>query len=409
MFHDRTGARRKNARAFRPVLDGVRLEARQLLTTTVAALVKNQYLLTHPSPAAAKSLNDPVNLTSHAPFYAIGPSSNKGVVDVQTARGGASVIVATPDGSRFRISLSLADNQYDGGLSAETGGSGNLVVPSTVTQPVGTVRAYAMPGGQVGLIVDGTTQYQQLTIDPLPVVQRKGYAHSFGYDAGGRTHILNIGSIQINSGMIQAVLGFHSANLTGPLSIGGTGTVDRIAFNSLQPGASIGVGGTLNTLDIANAATLVSGPGVHIGGDLNLLNVGGNLTLANGAVFYVGRDMGLTLQPPKGTGTGSNILSVNIPTITNSVTTVTPNPSVSAYIQGDVIIGPGSGFTVARQIDQAFYVLGNVAGASRARLVGTTITVSNPNYIAGSTNPATEFPTKSQNTAFSFIKGTITP
>ena len=37
--------------------------------------------------------------------------------------------------------------------------------------------------------------------------------------------------IQINGGNIQAVLGFHSADLSGPLTIG-TGTVDRIAFDA---------------------------------------------------------------------------------------------------------------------------------------------------------------------------------
>lgn len=409
MFRKRTGPRRSDARAFRPVLDGFRLEPRQLLSTTVAALTKSQYLLTHPSPTAAKALGDPVNLTPHAPGYTVGPSTDHGVADIDTARGGASVLIATPDGSRFRVSLSLADNQYATGLTSETGGSGTNVVPSTVTQPVGTIRAYPTPGGSVGLIVDGTTQYQQLTIDPLPVVQRKGYAHSFGYAAGGRTHILDISSIQVNSGQIQAILGFHSADLSGPLSIGGTGTVDRIAFDALLPGASIGVGGTLNTLDIANAATLTAGTGIHIGQDLNLLNVGGTLTLGNGADFYVGRDMGLTLQPPKGTGTGSNILSVNLPTLTNSVTTITPNPSVSAYIQGNVIIGPGSGFTVARKIDEAFYVLGNLEGASRFNATGTLISVSNPNYIAGSTNPATMYPTELVNSAYEFIHGTITP
>ena len=290
MSHDRTGGRRANARALRPSLDGYRLEPRQLLSTTVAAFPKDQFILTHPQPGVAKALNSPRHLTNHAPPFG-GPVYDHGVVDTQTARGGASVIVAAPDGSRYRISLALADNQFDGGLSAETGSSANSVVPSNVTQPRGTVRAYAMPGGQVGLIVDGSTQYQQITIDPLPVVQVKGFAHSFGYGEAGRTHILNIGSIQITSGAIQAILGFHSANLAGPLTVGGTGTVDRIAFNALLPGAAIGVGGTLNTLDIANNATLAAGPGVTIGRDLNLLNVGGDLTLTNGAKFFVGRDL----------------------------------------------------------------------------------------------------------------------
>ncbi len=366
MSQDRTGARRANARALRPALDGYRLEPRQLLSTTVKAFPTDQFLLTHPQGKFAKALNNPQRFSAHAPEFA-GPVYNHGVADVNTARGGASVLVAAPDGSRFRISLALADNQFDGNLSAQTGSSGNSVVPSNVTQPRGTVRAYPMPGGQVGLIVDGSTQYQQLTIDPLPVVQRRGYAHSFGYGEAGRTHILNIGSIQINSGQIQAILGFHSANLTGPLTIGGTGTVDRVAFNALLPGASIGIGGTLNTLDIANTANLSGGAGVSIARDLNLLNVGGDLTLNNGSIFFVGRDLGQTLQPPKGTSTGSNLLSLNIPALTTGVSQVNLGNSISAYIQGNLTIGPASGFTVARHIDNEFLLLGNLSGFSRFR------------------------------------------
>src|SRR5205823_5700624 len=118
--------------------------------------------------------------------------------------------------------------------------------------------AYAMPGGKVGLIVDGSTSRMQLVIDPLPFAQRRGYAHSFAYTEGHRSHILNIGSLQVTSGALAGVLGFHSADLSGPLSIGGTGPVDRIAFDALLPGAAIGVGGTVNTLDIAHDATLTA-------------------------------------------------------------------------------------------------------------------------------------------------------
>ena len=399
MSHDRTRRRREDAVAFRPVLASQRLEARLLLTASAAAQLKEaQFLLTHPRVAAAKALNNPTQFSQFTPPIAPSKNFNQGIAAVDTARGGQSAIVAMPDGSRFRVSLSLADNQSGSGLSSETGGSGSTVVPSSVVQPIGTVRVYPMPGDQVGIIVDGSTQYQQLTIDPLPVTQRKYFAHSFAYGEAGRTEILNIGSIQINSGQIQAILGFHSANLDGPLTIGGTGVVDRIAFNSLLPGAAIGVAGTLNTLDIANTATLTAGVGINIGQDLNLLNIGGNLTLGNGASFFVGRDLGLTLQPPKGTGTGSNILSVNIPTVTTGLTSVTPNPSVSAYIQGNVIIGPGSGFTVGRKVDNAFFVLGNLEGASRVHATGTIISVPNP---AGGT--------KQVSTLTGFVHGTVTP
>ena len=46
---------------------------------------------------------------------------------------------------------------------------------------VGTVRAYPMPNGTVGLIVDGSTSQTELDISPGPFPQRKGYAHSFSY------------------------------------------------------------------------------------------------------------------------------------------------------------------------------------------------------------------------------------
>jgi hypothetical protein len=365
MSHDRTGRRRADARAFRPSLEGQRLEPRLLLSSTVTKLKEGQYLLTHPQPGVALRVHNPPRLTPHSPPLI--PSTNyaiRGVADINTARGGQSAIIAAPDGSRFRVSLFLADNQFDGGLSAETGnGNTTGTIPSTVVQPQGTVRVYPMPGGQVGIIVDGSTQYQQLTIDPLPVTQRKGFAHSFGYAEAGRSNILNIGSIQINSGQIQAILGFHSANLTGPLTIGGTAIVDRIAFNSLQPGAAIGVGGTLNTLDIANDATLTSGVGISIGGNLNLFNVGGNLTLANGASIRVNSFLGLTPQPPKGTGTGSNILSLNQSTIGTSTTNLIA-PSVSAYIQGNVIIGPGSALSIGSGIGSTALSAGGVATGS---------------------------------------------
>jgi hypothetical protein len=343
MSRDRTKGRRGVSRAFRPALEGARLEPRLVLTTTQLPLA--QFLLTHPNIGYAFAFNNPKFVQgSKAHVFPFGSQFNTGVSDVQTARGGSSVVIAQPDGSRFRVSLVLADNQFDGGLTAETGSAGNGVVPTSSIQPVGTIRAYPMPGGKIGLIVDGATQYQQLEIDPLPFSQRKNYAHSFAYAEADRTHVLQVGSIQVNGGSLQAILGFHSADLSGPLSMGGTGTVDRIAFNNLLPGASISVGGTLNTLDIANNAALTAGPGIIVAGDLNLLNVGQNLVLANGASLTVNRFIGLTPQPPKGTSTGSNVLSLNQAQIGTGVSFLTQ--SVSAYIQGDVIIGPGSFLTI---------------------------------------------------------------
>ena len=152
-----------------------------------------------------------------------------------------------------------------------------------------------MPNGEVGIIVDGSNDNTELTINPLPHPIRKGYAHSYAYGQSGVTHILNIGQITVNSGSIGAIEGFHSANLVGPLVVNGTTTVDRIAFNAIMPqpagsnfpGPSIFVGGTLNTLDVLQDITLTGTPAsattpdrhIAIGRDLNLLNVGGNIDL----------------------------------------------------------------------------------------------------------------------------------
>ena len=67
----------------------------------------------------------------------------------------------------------------------------------------------------------------------------------------------------------------------------------------------------MNTLDVLNGITL-SGTSINIGRDLNLLNVGGNISLSDGSQFNIGRNLGLVSQPPKGTGTGTNVLTLNL-------------------------------------------------------------------------------------------------
>ena len=372
MSKSRKESGRAKKLAFRPALEGQRLEQRMVLSSAHAPYALNQFLLTHPQVGYALKAGRPVQFTNHAPPILYGKSYNKGVIATQTAHGGQSVIVAAPDGSRFRVTLSLADNQYGAGLTAQTGNSGSsAAIPvngqsaTTVTglpQPKGTIRAYGMPGGKVGLIVDGSTEQMQLTIDPLPFHQRRGYAHSFAYGESGRSHILNIGSLNVTSGRIAQILGFHSADLSGPLVIGGTTTVDRLAFNSLKQGAAISVGGTLNTLDINTSINLTSGPGITIGQDLNLINVGTDMTLANGASLKVGRFLGVTTQPPKGTGTGSNILSLNQSQIGTGTSQVVP--SVSGYIQGNLIIGSGSIFSSASGIANSSAVASQTSAVS---------------------------------------------
>ena len=219
-----------------------------------------------------------------------------------------------------------------------------------------------MADGSVGIIVDGSTANTELTINPLPQPIRKGYAHSFAYGQGDKTHVLDIGQITINSGNIGAIQGFHTANLKGPIVANGTQAIDRISFRSIQPGASITTGGDLNTLDVLEGITL-SGTNIQIGRDLNLLNVGQSITLQNGANIIVGRDMGLIAQAPKGTGTGANVLTLNVPLV--GTQTNQQFPGVSAYIQGDVIVNPGSPFSIGRSGRPVIYVGGNVSGASR--------------------------------------------
>jgi hypothetical protein len=386
-----TRGRKAARREFRPALEGRRLEVRVVPSHAKAVFVENQYLLTHPQPGNAFRLGKPPQLQGSKAFdFSGGPVFNQGYTKINTIRGGQGVLIAQPDGSRFRVTLQIADTQFDGGLSAETGGSGTGVIPAAVVQPNGTVRAYAMPGGRVGLIVDGTTLNMQLVIDPLPVTQRKGYAHSFGYLETGRTHVLNVGSINVTSGNLNAILGFHDVDLYGPLIIGGTGKVDRIALNSLQPGAAIGVGGTLNTLDIANGANLTSGVGISVGGDLNLLNVGNDLNLTNGASLRVGRFIGLSPQPPKGTSTGSNILSLNQSLIGTGTSTLTP--SISTYIQGNVNVGAGSVFSITSGVANSSIVGASTTGGSPTPILinGSLNVVSGnqiqiPNLQAGTT------------------------
>jgi hypothetical protein len=193
------------------------------------------------------------------------------------------------------------------------------------------------------------------------------------------THILNIGQITVNSGSIAAIEGFHTANLVGPLVVNGTATVDRIAFNAIMPqpaimplpasytlpSPSITVGGSLNTLDVLQGITLNTGANsnITIGRDLNLLNVGGNIDLENKSFIKIDRHLGAVLQPPKGTGTGSNVLSINLPATTTLVAQA-PETPVSGYIQGNVKIVSPSSFVVGGEIFYPLYIIGNVTGSN---------------------------------------------
>ena len=107
----------------------------------------------------------------------------------------------------------------------------------------------------MGIIVDGSTQNTDLTINPLGEPQKKGFAHSFAYGESTRTHILNVGQLTVTSGEIGAIEGFQNAVLSGPLVATGTNAIDRIAFDAILPGASITTGGDVNTLDVLTGLT----------------------------------------------------------------------------------------------------------------------------------------------------------
>ncbi len=394
MSDSRRKLRRPSSRAYRPALDG-KLEDRVLLSkqTLHQYLGTNLGLLKHPQAGVAFHVNVP-------PFALNAPRWNRHfrvihAAAVQTIRGGQAANVVSVDGSHFRIQLGYESNTVATAAADGAGGTYTQTTPtpaltviqpsSSPVQPIGTVRVYAMPNGEVGIIVDGSNDNTELTINPLPTPIRKGYAHSYAYGQSGVTHILNIAQITVNSGSNAAIEGFHTANLVGPLVVNGTATVDRIAFNAIMPppagsklpGPSITTGGTLNTLDVLQGIALSgTNQNIKIGGDLNLLNVGQNgITLSNGSQFLIGRDLGLVNQPPKGTGTGSDVLSLNLPSTTTLVA-ATPEAAVSTYIQGNVIIDPGSEFSVGRDIDNIMYIEGSITGFSRLLVNEATVPAS---------------------------------
>ncbi len=357
MSESRPNGGRALSRAFRPALEGP-LEPRVLMSSAATAVHQqlsiSAALLKHPAARNAYLLKHPPHLATLSPPIQGKVRKRAGVAATQTLKGGENVLV-NAGGTHYQVALSYTSNTLATNTAEGTAGQAGATSPTTADalvasaganypQPIGTVRAYAMSGGRVGLIVDGSTQNTELTINPLGQQQKKGYATSFAYGAAARGHILNIGQITINSGQIADIEGFQDAVLSGPLVVSGTTAIDRIAFDAILPGASITTGGDLNTLDVLNGITL-TGTSINIGRDLNLLNVGGNIELSDGSQFNIGRNLGLVSQPPKGTGTGTGVLALNYTTVANNTIT-TVIPAVGAYIQGDVTINPGSSFNI---------------------------------------------------------------
>jgi hypothetical protein len=390
MWESRRKNGRKPSRVFQPAVDG-RLEDRVLLSSVTSDVHKQlhagNHLLNHPNPRNAFLAKRPPNFSNHAPpFWQQGHVRKRaGVIAVQTARGGQAVEVTATDGSHYTVKLSYTSNTLATNTAEGTVGQGGvtsasaaatLVAPQSASypQPIGTVRAYPMSGGRVGIIVDGSTSNTDLTINPLGEPQRKGYAHSFAYGESNRYHILNVGRLTVNSGVIGAIEGFQDTTLSGPLVATGRTSLNRIALFSILPGASITVGGDLNTLDVLDQINLSgAGTGISVGRDLNLLNVGGSITLSDGANFSIGRNLGLVAQPPKGTGTGSNILALNFTAVAGSVNTIPPIPSIGSYIQGNVTVNTGSTFSIGNLIYNTLYVEGHVAAGFTP--VSSTITL----------------------------------
>ena len=118
------------------------------------------------------------------------------------------------------------------------------------------------------------------------------------------------------------------------------------------------------------------GASIQTGGDLNTLDVLTNLTLNGGTdIIKIGRDLGLVLQPPKGTGTGTNVLSLNVPLVG---TTASPTQQqavipVSTYIQGDVTINATSEFRVVHKVDRQMYMEGLLSGDGKLDIPNLTL------------------------------------
>src|SRR5262249_5258981 len=127
---------------------------------------------------------------------------------------------------------------------------------------------------------------------------------------------------------------------------------------------------------------------ISIGRDLNLLNVGTSITLSDGAKFLVGRNLGLVNQPPKGTGTGTNVLLLNFNTLTNTTVSQVSVPGpIGTYIQGNVTINPGSAFSIGSNIVNPIYIEGTITGFLRL-FVNSATSPKSPTFLTALPNSA---------------------
>lgn len=232
----------------------------------------------------------------------------------------------------------------------------------------GTVRVAPLSNGSAGIILDGTDDRSELVIEKKVKREGKNNAHRFPIGQTRQDGVLNVGSVTVSSGRISQILGYHTAVLSGPVVVGSTDPVDRIAFDTILPGASIQVGGDLNTLNVVNGAIFSgAGTGLFVGRDLNLATIGGNLTLENNAQVLIGRDIGLVPQTAKGTGPGSQNPTLPAPTVESPGNV----DVIGGSIQGNLTINPGSNFRVGRNIQNPLLIAGNVVGSTRFAVLGT--------------------------------------
>lgn len=330
MGSNRDDQRRSSRRALRPTVDD-RLESRVVLSTasgTAEIAEAIAYVRTQARPtttAQARTLGTRAQATLRPTVNAgqvLGTTQFKSIRTL-VANGGRTVRILDGHGDAFDVRVS--------------GG--------------GTVTARPMHDGRVKIIAMGTNPQSELLIHPVNVNPQKGQAHTFNPEFGIGDDILEVGAIEIRSGRIGQILGYRTANLSGPLIIRGSEAVDRIALNTLKPGALIQTAGDLNTLNVFGGAQLGgANTGIVVGRDLNWFTIGGNLILEDGAVLDVSRDVGLTAQAAKGTSIGGQ----------------------GGLIQGNLGIDSGSAVLVGRATDAVVLIQGSYIGDSATRVVSPT-------------------------------------
>jgi hypothetical protein len=242
----------------------------------------------------------------------------------QTAAGGQAVVITNTVGQRFYVSVTD-----------------------------GTIQAFPASNGRVSFVLNGTTSDTYMEINQIiPMHSTTSGAHTFNASLGAQTQVLNIAAINVTSGFINSIEGYHTASLSGPISIGGTGAVNRIALLSILPGGSIGVGGDLETLDIANSADFSGSTGLFVGRDLNWFEAGGDVEFVNGANMFVGRYVGQVFQAAKGSG----------------------NAGQGIFVGGNLTIGTNDVMNVTNNIGPfGILVNGNFAGLSRLFIGGFSL------------------------------------